>query len=115
MNSRDKLRLNMLSSISKMLDEKNKSSLRDLLKKHFPWVSFTPILNWVPEQAEDIYWILIDLERIAILEIPRSSHNMDDATVDVINVNSYMRKRISAETKQNLDVAIELMSEHLSR
>lgn len=114
MNYRDKLRLEMLSSVEKMFEEDTDSLLLGALRKYFPWVDFALILNWIPEQAEDIYWVLIDLERIVVVEIPRSSERVDDAIVEVVSVNAYKVERHHAETRRRFEVAIELMKEHFS-
>lgn len=78
-------------------------------------MSFALVIKLIPEQAEDIYWILIDLKHVAVLEIPRSSDNVNDATAEIADLNPYREKRESTETKRRFDVAIALMKEYLSR
>ena len=114
MNSRDQLRLEMLNSAEKIFDDSTNSLLLCALRKYFPWVSFALVLNWIPEQAEDIYWVLIDLEHIVVVEIPRSSDKVDGAIVEVVGVSACKEERRSAEAKRRFEMAIELMKEHFS-
>ncbi len=86
--------------------------LLSALKATFPWLSFALIVDWIPEQGEDIYWVLIDLRRIAVIEIPRLSDDIADVSVDILDLNSYKNQRLSAEPRRKLEVAIELMKEN---
>lgn len=90
------------------------SLLLSALKAAFPWLSFALIVNWVPEQSEDIYWILIDLNRIAVVEVPQLNDDFAGASVDLLGVVEYRGRRHSAETRRKLEVAIELMRESRS-
>jgi hypothetical protein len=82
------------------------------LKANFPWLSFALIVNWIPEQAEDIYWVLIDLDRIAIVEISRLCSDLADVSVEVVDLNKYKERRLSIDSRPKLEVAIDLMREH---
>ncbi len=61
-DNRDKLRLDMINSMKEIFDENANPLLLKALRKYFPGIYFALILNWISEQAEDIYWVLIDLQ-----------------------------------------------------
>lgn len=111
MSSHDKLRAHLLNSAALLFSGESNSLLLSALKALFPSLSFALVVNWIPEQAEDIYWVLIDLDRIAVVEIPRSSNDIANVSTDVLELREYQKRRLSAESRQKLEVAIELMRE----
>ena len=114
MNSREHVRADLLSSMASMFSGDTNPLLLAALKAAFPWLSFALIVNWIPEQAEDIYWVLIDLHRIAIVEVPRLSNGLEVVPVEVLDLNKYKERRLSIESRRKLEVAINLMKEHYS-
>ncbi|MBY8934410.1 hypothetical protein J1G32_08815 [Pseudomonas fluorescens] len=42
--------------------------LLEVLRSCFPAINLAFVLDWVPEQGEDIYWVLIDNSRVAMIE-----------------------------------------------
>ncbi|MFJ5236462.1 hypothetical protein ACIP86_06975 [Pseudomonas neuropathica] len=112
MSSRDHVRADLLSSMASMFSGGTNPLLLAALKAAFPWLSFALIVNWIPEQAEDIYWVLIDLDRIATVEISRLSSNLEDVSVEVLDLNKYKERRLSIENRRKLEVAIDLMKEN---
>ncbi|MFQ3789863.1 hypothetical protein [Halomonas sp. A29] len=52
-------------------DEAN-SRLLDSIKSEFPSMHLAYILDWVPEQGEDIFTVLVDSDAVAVFELPRS-------------------------------------------
>lgn len=115
MNSHEQLRKDLLSSMGLMFSGSTNPLLLDALVGLFPRLSFALVVNWIPEQAEDIYWVLIDLERIAVVEVPRPSDSLENVAIEVVGLKTYMRRRLSAEAKRKLEVAVELMKESLSK
>ncbi|MGE8567936.1 MAG: hypothetical protein ACN6PV_15790 [Achromobacter sp.] len=112
MNSRDHVQADLLSSMASMFSGGTNPLLLAALKTAFPWLSFALIVNWIPEQAEDIYWVLIDLNRIATVEIPRSSNDVIGVSVEVLDINIYKERRLSIDSRRKLEAAIELMREN---
>lgn len=78
-----------------------------MLKATFPWLSFALIVNLIPDQAEDIYWVLID--HIATVEISRLCSDLAGVSVEVVDLNKYKERRLSIESRLKLEVAIDLM------
>ena len=114
MSSRDHVRADLLSSMASMLSGSTNPLLLAALEAAFPWLSFALIVNWIPEQAEDIYWVLIDLDRIATVEISRLSSDLADVSVEVLDLNKYKERRLSIENRRKLEVAIDLMRDNYS-
>lgn len=111
MNSCDHVRANLLNSMESMLSGDTNPLLWAALKTAFPWLSFALIVNWIPEQAEDIYLVLIDLDHIATVEISRLSSDLADVSVEVSDLDKYKDRRLSVENRRKLEVAIDLMRE----
>ncbi len=112
MSSREHVRADLLSSMASMLSGSTNPLLLAALKAVFPWLSFALIVNWIPEQAEDIFWVLIDLDRIATVEVSRLSSDLADVSVEVLDLNKYKERRLSIENRRKLEVAIDLMREN---
>ena len=69
------------------------------------------ILQWVPEQAEDIYWILTSSTEMVRVEIPRCRPSGDErASLQTIDVAMFRQKHLSREVREKMEVALELIS-----
>lgn len=112
MNSNEKLRKDLLNSMEGLFSRNTHPALLSILKKTFPRLTFALIIKCIPEQAEDIYWIIIDLERIAIIEVPRIKTKEEHPPVEIIDINTYKKQISSKESRRMLAAAIELMKEH---
>lgn len=111
MINRERERVELLKSATLLFSGDSYQPLLTALVRAFPGLSFALIINWVPEQAEDIYWVLLDLKRIAVVEVPRSaSTNAIDLPIEILPVHS-VRPRLSAETRRKLEAALEIMKE----
>ena len=64
------------------------------------------ILNWTPEQDEDIYIILVNLDKIAKVEISRIN-SLEEPVVEIFNLKDF-KKGLSKVFQVKLAVAIEL-------
>ncbi|MGE8452308.1 MAG: hypothetical protein ACN6OP_17145 [Pseudomonadales bacterium] len=112
MSSRDHVQADLLSSMTSVFSDGTNPLLLAALKTAFPRLSFALIVNWIPEQAEDIYWVLIDLNRIATVEIPRPGNDLTGVSVEVLDLNIYKGRRLSIDSHRKLEAAIELMREN---
>lgn len=80
--------------------------LRDLL----PGLQCAFILRWLPEQAEDIYWVLTGPIEIVKIEIPRIREGADEtASLKVINLATFRKSILSREVRDRLEIALELI------
>ncbi len=82
-------------------------SLLACLKKHFPEISTAVILEWTPEQFEDIYDVLINGTQVATLEISRSG---DEVEFSVETAEEYARKLKGRASRIQFAVALDLAS-----
>jgi hypothetical protein len=81
------------------------------LHRFFPTLQHAFILQWVPEQAEDIYWILISPIEIVKVEIPRNrTFNNESISLQPMSVTMFQQKRFSREAKERLKIALELIN-----
>ncbi|MFC5475785.1 hypothetical protein [Paraherbaspirillum soli] len=111
-NPHEQIKAELLNSTTSLFSGSTSGLLLSALKSTFPLLSFALIVNWIPEQVEDIYWVLIDSERIAILDVPRlSGVDKADVPVEVLTVHTLQKRRLSVETRRKLEVALELMLE----
>ena len=80
--------------------------LRSSLTKAF-------ILDHIPGQDENFYWILIDKVTVVKAEVPKHDENEAmDIRFEVIDRRAYQKKRLSIRTRRRLMCALELMMEH---
>jgi hypothetical protein len=108
----DKVRDDLLKSMASLFSGNTNPSLLRALQFYFPWLSFALVINWIPEQGEDIYWILIDERRVAVVEVPRRPDvDVNDIPIEIMSVSEYQKRRLSVETRNKLDVALGLMRE----
>lgn len=81
-------------------------ALLAVLRGIFGEVKTAYILNWTPEQGEDIYIILVGLDKVAKVEISRNN------LLDAPNIETFMlkdfKKGLSKAFQIKLAVAIDL-------
>ncbi|MBC7805882.1 MAG: hypothetical protein H7145_07000 [Akkermansiaceae bacterium] len=79
-----------------------------VIRSHFPETKFTLLLHWLPEQGEDIYRVLMDDLRIAVLEIPRRADVIPaEVVVEIMDARSCGIR--SRHTVPRFSVAVKLM------
>jgi hypothetical protein len=68
------------------------------------------VLHSVPDQTEDIYWLLVDPREIARLEIPRGGEDDDSrVSLEMISIEAYISRRVSRVTRWRLQAALALI------
>lgn len=107
---RELMRRQLLEGSVSLCAQGNQSPLTQALRKFFPALSQAFLLYWLPEQAEDIYWVLVSRTEIAKVEVERNPENEEKAaSVEIVTVEAYRRRRLSQQVKEKLEVALELM------
>ncbi len=106
-----KLKADLLRSAQMFATGETNQSLRHVLDKLRPEVRFALVFNWIPEQGEDVYWLLVNKEEVLIVDVPRPSCDEGVAALEVIDIGTFRKKKLSAETKRRFDAALEIMSE----
>ncbi|MGG4394580.1 hypothetical protein ABEX25_09800 [Paenibacillus thiaminolyticus] len=81
-------------------------AILNVLRNTFGEIKSAYILNWTPEQGEDIFTILVDLDKIAKVEISRVNPS-EVPLIETFNLKDFQRK-LSKIFQIKLAVAIDL-------
>jgi hypothetical protein len=102
--------------MGEILDGNTHPLLTSLLKAKFDSLDFAVPIHWIPDQSEDIHWIVIDDRRVAVVMIPR---RIDLRTVvepiEIMDLHELRKRRLSAEVRRNLEAATLLLKERAER
>jgi hypothetical protein len=77
----------------------------------FGLISSAFVLNWTPEQAEDLYTVLVNGSKVAWLEVLRESNELVD--FQIASVEKYERSLRSQQERIKLAVALDLAIKEL--
>jgi hypothetical protein len=106
----DRLKSELAASMTSLLSGETYPQLLAALKLRFPQLSFAAILNWIPDQGEDFYWIMVDGKRIVVAEVPRASTTPGGAKVlEEMTLTDYQRRKHSRVSRRTLKAALELI------
>lgn len=108
---KEKLKAQLLDQSRRIMAGTDMSGLGDILKKSFPSLSQPILIDCVPEQREDIYWLLLSLEEVAVVEIPRKPTGEEKVICKKMSIESYCQRYFLRDTRQKLEVALEIISE----
>ncbi len=105
-------KLDLLNSMASLFSDEAKIPLLMALRESFPGLNTAFVLDWIPEQGEDIYDVLVDCGNVATVEISRiNDENIASPLISVLSIEEYRKQqRISKLLSQKLSCAIELMS-----
>ena len=103
--SEQKFREQLAASQRSLLVLHNFPSLLACLQKHFPQISSALILEWTPEQLEDIYDVLINGTQVATLKIAKGG---DEIEFSVESAEDYAGKLKGRPSKIQFAVALDL-------
>jgi len=81
-------------------------TLLQVLKTNFPQMKTAYFIKHIPEQGEDLYTILVDLDTIAKIEISRYSED-EEPIVEINSINDF-KIGISRVEQIKLAVALDL-------
>lgn len=72
------------------------------LRAHIGELEYAFVVYWIPEQASDIFTLMLPVSRIATVELVRGTEEV--VAVEVIPFSEYMRRnpRMSCEMRRNL-------------
>lgn len=108
--SMKELKADLLHSADQLASGAANTSLRRVLEELRPEMQFVLIFNWIPEQGEDIYWLLGDKE-VLIVDVPREDDNGSAAALEVVDLRTFGKKKLTVETKRRFEAALEIMKE----
>ncbi|MFD2216428.1 hypothetical protein [Metabacillus endolithicus] len=100
------IREQLIKSYKYLLNDKSNKKLLSVIESTFPNMKSAYIIDWIPEQGEDIYTVLINTETITKIEISRVDTNVKPV-IESISVTNF-RKSLSKIRQIKLAVAIDL-------
>lgn len=103
------LRRELESSSNRLFSGEN-AKLLSALKTRFPDLLGAYVVDWIPEQGEDIYTVIIGRDLVAVIEIDRQSA-AGEPLIDVYTIEEYRKEHpsLSKERRRKLAVALELI------
>lgn len=87
-----------------------KNTLLKSMKDAFPEMISAYILDWIPEQGEDIYVVLIDENAVAVFELSKSRTDFVELK-NIQKIDEY-RRSLKKIGMIKLLVALDLASKH---
>lgn len=101
----------LIKSHKALFQEGKSQRLFNVLRYYFSEMKTAYCINWIPEQGEDIYTILIDATLIVTIELDR--YNLDaDPIVEFVQCKHY-KYGLSKIEQIKLALAIELSQKDL--
>lgn len=108
-SERDELiRRDLLGMSVQLCSQNDPTGLGPALRGFLPTLDRAFILKWLPEQADDIYWVLVDPTTITKVEIPRARE--EPAVLEAIDPAMFRGKPQSRKVREKLEIALKLMS-----
>ncbi|RUT46783.1 hypothetical protein EJP82_11180 [Paenibacillus anaericanus] len=105
------LREQLIISNQSLFKSEEKRRLVEVIKNSFPEMKTAYIVNWIPEQGEDIYKILINDSLIADIELDRYNNEIEPI-VESKDVPQYLHG-LSKQNRIKLAVALDLAKQEL--
>ncbi len=107
------IREQLIVSNKSLFEDKDRLKLLNILRQSVSVLETAYILNWIPEQEEDFYTILINNSLIANIELNRH----DKEALPKINLISLAQYKLglSKINQIKLTVAMELAKEYLKK
>ena len=96
----------LIMSHKALFEDDSGNRLLRVLKMYFEGFKTAYIINWIPEQGEDLYTVLIDTDMIAKVEVSKIAQN-DEAIVETFKLKEFERG-LSKLSQIKLAVALDL-------
>lgn len=109
--SHKELKAELLRAADQFALGETNAPLRKALDTLRPGLKFAVVFNWIPEQGEDIFWLLGDKEEVLLIELPREESGSGGIVLDAVDINIFKKKKLTVETRRRLDAALELLDE----
>ncbi|WP_233833537.1 hypothetical protein [Paraburkholderia sp. ZP32-5] len=104
------IRHDLLQSSASLLAGNETDALGIALRHLFPGIAYAFVLHWIPEQAEDIYWVLVSPTEVAEIEVPRDGYvEGNTPLLKVLDAAAYQKQRHSRDVRQRLEIGLELI------
>lgn len=97
----------LLASSEEIFSNNEQTELASALRDFFPPLDRAFVLKWIPEQSEDIYWVLISATTILEVEIPRGRRGPN--SLQAIDVAMFRGRPHARKVMEKLEVALKLV------
>jgi hypothetical protein len=101
----DDFRADLTTSRNNLMHATESSLLRSILQQRNPDLSQALVIDWIPEQGEDIYEVLHCSEVLQI-EIP---HEGTSHSIECVPLETYLRRRLGRPKRIKLAVALDML------
>lgn len=98
-----------LRKSAESLFENESSPLLRALRLVRPNLRQAYVLSWIPEQAEDIYDVLVDKDTVCTVEVRRTSTSVSGEIKGCCSVHEYRLKNKSKEKNRKLIAALRMI------
>ena len=105
-------RSELIRSCQALFSNKAEERFLRSVMQAFPDTKTAFVLDWIPEQGEDIYTVLINDDRVAIFELPRMLAEGSEPR-SIQTLNDY-RHKLKKHRAIKLAVALDLVSKGYS-
>ncbi|MES9962702.1 MAG: hypothetical protein ABW116_04130 [Candidatus Sedimenticola sp. 20ELBAFRAG] len=96
----------LIRSHKSLFEDEEKRRVLLALREYYPGMKSAYTIDWIPEQGEDIYRILVNANLVATVEVDRLD-NDSQPFIEDISLDQYQRK-LSKSDRIKLAVAIDL-------
>lgn len=104
------MRNQLIQRSANLLTGDNPDALGVALRGFFPDLKHAFVINWIPDQAEDIYWILISPTSVAQIEIVRGGGaKSNPPKLHMVELAAYQSRRHSRDVRERMAMALELI------
>jgi len=88
-------------------EDVRRAELLSLINRVCPGGSIHHVLRFIPEQAEDVYTILVDDHSVVSFDVPRGSHPMIPTEVRIQGFKEFRDRIGQGKERIRLDGAVE--------
>jgi hypothetical protein len=108
MNSKDQEIADALLRSSRERFAANDTLIKVLLREE-PRLAHAFVINWIPDQGEDFYIVVLNPRTILSVEIPREVSDAMGPVVERISHKSYSKRKLGKDRRRKLNVAVMLL------
>jgi hypothetical protein len=101
----------LISSKSRLFNDISMRKYLNIIRETFPSMKTAHVLNWIPEQGEDIFIFLVDTHSVIKIELDRYDSTIAPI-IDVYPIKSWM-KGLSKTFQIKIAVAFDLANNDL--
>lgn len=112
-SNEERIEKELLRSWESLFIKKENPRLLNFLLELLSGCASTYVLNWIPEQGENIYELLVSEQEVLIVEIPKADNL--PLSVRSILMGDYLNRVKSKQKKLRLSIAMRLIKNSSAR